>query len=115
MAANPGGPFSKSVQALFDDSQSDLFVSAASIVEIAIKFAIGKIDLKPELLQAALRDLRLNVIPISKDHAFRLYSLPKYHRDPFDRMILATALTEDLPIITGDRLFKRYKGVRTIW
>ena len=115
IAANSGGPFSRKVRALFDDNDSDLFVSVASIVEIAIKVAIGKMELTSELLQAALRDLRLIVIPISERHALRLYSLPSHHRDPFDRIILATALEEDLPIVTGDRVFSRYKGVRTIW
>ena len=41
--------------------------------------------------------------------------LPRHHRDPFDRMLIATALAEEIPLIGSDRLFKRYKGLKVIW
>ena len=63
----------------------------------------------------AIRDLRLEVIPFGPDHALRMYGLPPHHRDPFDRMLIATALAEEIPLIGSDRLFKRYKGLKVIW
>jgi len=51
----------------------------------------------------------------TSDHALRLYGLPRHLRDPFDRMLIATALAEDIPLIRSDRQFKRYKGLKVIW
>lgn len=65
--------------------------------------------------QRALRDLEVILFPFEPRHALRMFSLPQHHRDPFDRMILATALVEKLPIITGDRIFHRYPGIKVIW
>lgn len=70
----------------------------------------------PEMeVQRALLQLQVTVLPLEPDHAFRMYSLPLHHRDPFDRMILATALVEKLPLVTSDRIFRRYPGVKLIW
>jgi PIN domain nuclease of toxin-antitoxin system len=63
----------------------------------------------------AIGDLRLQVIPFAPDLAFRLYGLPPHHRDAFDRMLIATALAEDIPLIGSDRQFKKYKGLKVIW
>jgi PIN domain nuclease of toxin-antitoxin system len=57
----------------------------------------------------------ISSLPFDADHALRLYGLPCHHRDPFDRMLIATALAEDIPLIGSDRLFKRYKGLKVIW
>lgn len=63
----------------------------------------------------AVRDIRISILPFDAQHAYRMFSLPLHHRDPFDRMIIATALKEKLPIVTGDRVFRRYKGLNLIW
>ena len=55
------------------------------------------------------------VIAFEPRHAYRLFTLPMHHGDPFDRMIIATALVEDVPLIGGDRQFARYKGLQAIW
>ena len=70
--------------------------------------------LENEVRQAA-RDLRLTTLPFSTEHAYTLFRLPMHHRDPFDRMLIATALTEKIPIISGDRNFKKYRGLKVIW
>jgi PIN domain nuclease of toxin-antitoxin system len=46
---------------------------------------------------------------------YKLFGLPQHHRDPFDRMLIATALAEDIPVVTSDRRFKDYRGLRVIW
>ena len=84
-------------------------------MEIALKSGIGKLQMgEPELRQAA-HDLRLTIIPFTPRHAYGLFSLPLHHRDPFDRMLIATALAEDMPLIGSDRQFKKYKGLKLIW
>jgi len=64
-------------------------------------------------MQEAVRDLLLTVIPFTP--AFHLFRLPLHHKDPFDRMIIATAHEEGVPLIVADRQFKRYKGLKVIW
>lgn len=90
-------------------------MSAASITEAAIKNATGKLDMPESRMRQAASDLQLTILPFSESHAYRLLSLPKYHRDPFDRMLIATALAENLPVISGARVFRAYKGVHLTW
>jgi PIN domain nuclease of toxin-antitoxin system len=66
-------------------------------------------------MRQAIRDLAVQVIPFGAAHAFRRYDLPQHHCDPFDRMLIATALTEGIPLAGSDRLFKKYKGLQVIW
>lgn len=84
-------------------------------MEIAIKHTIGKIDMPEELAHQAVRDLRLSVLPFDERHAYRMFGLPLHHRDPFDRMIIATAIVEKMPLVSGDRQFKLYSGLQRIW
>ena len=110
-----GQPFSKRVQALLGNPENELLLSSTSIFEIALKHTRGKVDMPEALVQQAMRDLGITVISFEPRHAYRLFSLPMHHGDPFDRMIIATALVENVPLIGGDRQFARYKGLRTIW
>jgi PIN domain nuclease of toxin-antitoxin system len=66
-----------------------LELSTVSLCEIAIKAASGKLRFSPDVVQQAIEDLGLRVLPFAADHAFRLFSLPLHHRDPFDRQIIA--------------------------
>lgn len=90
-------------------------LSIASLVEIAVKNSIGKLTMGKEQTAQALKDLHITLLPLEARHASAMFSLPLHHRDPFDRMILATALAERLPIVTADRVFRRYTGVQVIW
>ena len=87
-----------------------------SITEIAIKVAIGKLVFDAENIYLGAQLLRASIINYEPRHAKRLFSLPFYddHRDPFDRMLIATTLIERVPIVSQDRQFKRYKEIRLL-
>ena len=83
-------------------------VSAASIWEIAIKAALGKLKGDPRRLAAAIVESGFQELPISASHAARVHRLPPHHKDPFDRLLLAQALTEPMHLLTADALLARY-------
>ena len=93
------------------DQANDLFLSAASTWEISIKYQIGKLPLPepPEsfVLSRLVRD-GIESLPIYHHHTVRVASLPTHHRDPFDRLLIATAQTESLTILTSDRQLQAY-------
>lgn len=98
-------------RALLGDWRNTIYLSAASAWEIAIKSALGKLPL-PEApgIYVPSRMASLGVLPLSitHSHALHVFSLPAYHRDPFDRIIIAQSQVENLPILTADPLFKQY-------
>jgi PIN domain nuclease of toxin-antitoxin system len=95
------------------DPANDVLVSIAGLWELAIKEASGKLKL-PADLETIVVEERFSVLAINFDHLRRLKALPRHHRDPFDRMMIAQALAEGIPIATGDRAFARY-GVQIVW
>ena len=115
MAASPER-FSASARRIVGTTEHDLYLSAASAWEIAIKHAIGRLEL-PEpparYVPSRLEVLRTLALPIEHSHALRVGSLPRHHRDPFDRLLIAQAQLEDLPILTSDEVFASY-DVETI-
>jgi PIN domain nuclease of toxin-antitoxin system len=115
-AYRPGGfaTLPKKVQAVLADPGNDRIISVASIVEIGVKSALGKLDITEAQTHQAIRDLRLTVISLRPQDAFQFLSL-RQRSDPFDRMIVATALTEGIPLLGGDREFKMYRGIQVIW
>jgi PIN domain nuclease of toxin-antitoxin system len=95
-------------------SDADLvFVSVASAWEVAIKVALGKLRI-PGPFETAVEASLFDKLPITFGHASALTALSPHHRDPFDRMLIAQAMTEDLTIVTHDRRFEPY-GVPMIW
>ena len=97
------------------DPDNILEVSAISLAEIAIKAAVGKLAFSEATVRQALHELDVRVLPYTAEHALQLFSLPLHHRDPFDRQIIAQALSEEIPIITPDEKFRMYKGLKIIW
>lgn len=94
-----------------------LYLSAASGWEISIKARLGKLELPSNIASFIAEQLAENaVIPldVKMHHALYVYTLPDYHRDPFDRLLIAQAQLEDLPIITTDSQIARYP-VEVIW
>jgi PIN domain nuclease of toxin-antitoxin system len=90
-------------------------LSSISLTEIAIKTTLGKLNISGEMARQAIQDMDVHILPFTADHAFRLCELPAYHRDPFDRPIIAQAFTEDVPVVTSDESFSLYKGLKLIW
>lgn len=95
------------------DPANEPLVSIASVWEIAIKRSLGKLS-SPEDLPEQIPDEGFAWLPISAQHAWRVRELPMLHRDPFDRMLVAQALVEGLPVITADAHFGEY-GVEAWW
>lgn len=104
-------------RAFIADGENDLLLSAASCWEMAIKARLGKIILprRPDVYIAEqMAKNRIEALPIQASHALHEFNLPSLHRDPFDRILVAQAQLENLPILTSDKLISRYKVV-TIW
>lgn len=99
------------------DAETVIFVSVASVWEIAIKRALGKLndpsDAIPRL-PSILADRGMGTLPIEAVHAIDAAALPGLHRDPFDRMIVAQSRIEGFPVVTNDPAIRAY-GVATIW
>ena len=90
---------------------SELYLSAATSWEIAIKFALGSLTLlRPpsEFITNAIRELALRSLDITHFHAIAAGGLPGHHRDPFDRMLIAQARSEMMVLMTADTTFRRY-------
>jgi PIN domain nuclease of toxin-antitoxin system len=93
------------------DPRHGVWVSAASAWEITIKAALGRLNLPgpvAEVLPSALVDNDFSPLPVTVDHALRVSQLPPVHADPFDRILIAQAMTQSWTIITADAVFARY-------
>ena len=100
-----------SVMARVSDPSEHVLLSVASAWEIAIKSAIGKLEVPEDLaiwLPDRLQRTNTDLLPIAVDHALRVATLPMHHRDPFDRLLIAQAHIEKIPIVTADRSFAAY-------
>ncbi|MDR1188694.1 MAG: type II toxin-antitoxin system VapC family toxin [Bifidobacteriaceae bacterium] len=95
-------------RAIIEDADNEVFVSAVSAVEVAIKAAIGKLPDLPEPLTEAVPGEGFRELRFSLAHAGAVRTLPLHHADPFDRMLIAQALVEDLTVLTSDAAFAAY-------
>ena len=108
---------SSRASAIIKDGNNKLFLSAASGWEIAIKVRLGRLTLPEPLETFVPEQMALNAIeslPIQMSHALHVYTLPDHHRDPFDRMLIAQAQLENLPILSADPQISLY-AVETVW
>ena len=99
------------------DGKNQLFLSAASGWEIAIKAKLGKLKVSDNLEHFIPEQVALNAIenlPIVLSHVLHVYTLPDYHRDPFDRLLISQAQLEELPILTVDSQISQYP-VEVVW
>jgi PIN domain nuclease of toxin-antitoxin system len=90
-----------------EDTNNNIYLSSLSIVEIMIKKSIGNLDFDGDILMI-LDEMGIDVLDFNANSALMLGSLPFHHRDPFDRMIISQAITEQYKIISVDRKFKLY-------
>lgn len=104
----------RAVAAEVSSSENQVFASAASTWELAIKAALGKVDVDIEELLRAVDATGFLELPVKIRHTVRVKDLPPHHRDPFDRLLIAQAREEGLTIVTRDPEFERY-DVATMW
>ena len=101
---------SKTAKAMVLDA-SEVYVSAASIWEIAIKARLGKIDADPRRMAQAIAESGFTELPITAQHAAGVEQLPDHHKDPFDRLLVAQALAEPLRLVSADPQLARYTNL----
>jgi PIN domain nuclease of toxin-antitoxin system len=108
---------SKKACEVIGDGKNQLFLSAASGWEIAVKARLGRLQMPDDLEHFILEQTALNAIenlPVILSHALHVYTLPDYHRDPFDRLLISQAQLEGLPILTADPQISQY-SVEVVW
>ena len=108
---------SKTAEEIFMDPDNNLFFSAASFWEICIKMSLGKLSLKRGWSKTIQEEMRINAVqwlPVEMQHCVELTKLPFHHRDPFDRMLIAQALAEDLQLLSRDGRLSAYE-IELIW
>jgi PIN domain nuclease of toxin-antitoxin system len=102
---------------LLEDPANDLMVSAGTVWEIAIKVGLTKLTLSlsyQQWMNQALSDLNATILPITVEYAAVQASLPNHHRDPFDRLLVAQAQVEAIPLVSSDAIFDQY-GISRLW
>ncbi|MBQ7219692.1 MAG: type II toxin-antitoxin system VapC family toxin [Synergistaceae bacterium] len=99
------------------DTEEHMYVSIATFWEIAIKQSTGKLDLEITMseLEAKCAENKIAILPLELPYFERIKKLPLIHRDPFDRVIIATAIEEKLTLITNDGKIAQYEEVKTLW
>jgi PIN domain nuclease of toxin-antitoxin system len=111
-AAGEPERLSAGARKLLDSPRNELLFSAASLWEIAIKSSLGREDFRvePRLLRRGLLDNGYIELAITSQHAVNIDSLPLLHKDPFDRLLLAQALSEGITLLTADAQLAQYRG-----
>lgn len=111
-----GERLSGRARAAMDAPGNEVFASVAAVWELAIKTELGKLDAQALLDGAEERfhAAGFGAVAITLDHAIRAGALPKHHKDPFDRVLIAQAQAENLTLVSDDAIFDRY-GVRRVW
>ena len=95
---------------MLDDSENELFFSAASLWEIVIKSGLGRVDFQVDarLLRRGLLDNGYRELAITSEHVVAVDGLPPIHKDPFDRLLVAQSMVEGITLLTADPLVAQY-------
>jgi PIN domain nuclease of toxin-antitoxin system len=111
-ASSRASRLSKAAESLIADTENELFFSAASIWEIAIKSSGGREDfhVDPAIFRRGLLDNEYRELPITGEHAATVTILPLLHKDPFDRLLIAQAIVEGITLLTVDTALAGYPG-----
>lgn len=105
--ASGGSDLSNQTLKLLRDGTNTVYFSAASAWEIAIKRSLGKLQAPEDLLEEVAR-LRFTPLPVSLEHALAVERLPYLHKDPFDRLLIAQAISDNLNLVTRDETIREY-------
>jgi PIN domain nuclease of toxin-antitoxin system len=111
-AAGQPERLSAAARRLLNDPGNELLFSAASLWEVAIKNTLGREDFRvePRLLRRGLLDNDYVELPVTSQHAVNIDGLPLLHKDPFDRLLLAQAISEGITLLTADKQLAEYRG-----
>ena len=111
-AAGEPKRLSPAARRLLSDPRNELMFSAASLWEIAIKSTLGREDFRvePRLLRRGLLDNGYVELPVTSQHAVSIDGLPPLHKDPFDRLLVAQAISEGITFLTSDAPLAQYPG-----
>jgi PIN domain nuclease of toxin-antitoxin system len=114
IAGNPSLP--KAMTDLLEDAENEIHISIASLWEISIKVGKGKLDLGIEFheLEAILNQLNIQILPILFGDLNVHRTLPFHHNDPFDRLIIAQSIHQDLMLMSADSAFNNYP-IQNVW
>ncbi|CCI07414.1 type II toxin-antitoxin system VapC family toxin [Microcystis aeruginosa CS-1036] len=110
-------PLSSAAHQLIINQNNEILISPASYWEIAIKISIGKLILHQsykDFIEVCLNQYQFNILAITPEHTDALITLSFYHKDPFDRLLVAQAIVENIPIISVDTILDRY-GIQRLW
>lgn len=105
------------VRALYQSPEHEVYLSAASAWEIAVKYALGRLPLPEpaERFVPAMREAHgIDALPVDEDSVLHVARLPELHRDPFDRLLVCQAIVHGMALVTPDPLLSSYPA-RTIW
>ena len=108
---------SEKAREVIENFENELCMSVASLWEMAIKTGIGKLELSAPFDKLIPKEIKINeisIIQIELPHLYKMMELPLHHRDPFDRLIIAQGIFEQLPIICCDKMFRHY-DIDIIW
>lgn len=114
---NDNDNLSEKAKSVIEDAESEVYLSIASIWEMAIKVSLGKLEIQDPFGDFIQKQIQLNqftVLNITPSHAAVVASLPFHHRDPFDRMLIAQAKSLQIPLISRDEVFDTY-GIGRLW
>jgi PIN domain nuclease of toxin-antitoxin system len=106
-----------SAREILDNGQEEIYLSAVTALEVSIKARLGKLRLAtppPRCIPAFLANQGLRALNVTHVHALKVYDLPRHHNDPFDRLIIAQAIAEEMTVLTADRSFSKYP-VDVLW
>jgi len=109
-----GNRLSEKARELIIDPENEIYVSSASLWEVAIKVSLGKLDLSFDKLLVELKKSGFQIIQIESSYLRKLLDLPQIHKDPFDRLIITTAQTEKMTVVTADENVHKY-DVKWVW
>ena len=119
-AAGEPGRLSTEARNLIDNPENELLFSAASLWEVVIKRRLGREDFEdfkvdPRLLRRGLLDNGYSELPVASAHVVAIESMPRIHKDPFDRVLVAQAMVEGITLLTTDSQLAQYPGpIRTV-
>lgn len=98
----------KSINNILKDSRNEVFLSIVSVWEVVIKKQKGRLKV-PKDWKETLLESNFSILPVNLRHTYAIEKLPQYHKDPFDRILVAQAITEKCTLITDDEKVKKYK------